>query len=508
MNNFSEIVVKGVNLEFKANHKKIIQSVNLEIKRGEVYVITGPSGSGKTTLAKIIGGEIKPTFGQLTIQDDLKTAMVSQQDGFIRASGLRTTYYGQRYEDPNQEGIPTVGDYLRKTVDNFHKNQLNELPYQHGIESLLQRKILSLSNGERKRVQLAVALLKSPDLLILDQPFVGLDVQAREKLEPFFRNLKNNGITLIIVSDPEHIPDFAGVVIELNEGTITKKVSVEDYAVSEQEKVESNGVKNEFFNELVKRNDDYEVIVRMKNVNVSLGGKQILSCINWEVKPREKWVLKGHNGAGKTTLLSLISADNPQGYTSDLVLFDRKRGSGESIWDIKKKLGFVSPELHLYFLRNKSIYNPAASMQMSYNSLSCFDVILSGLKDEIGFNSSNSERSLRIAKQWLLLLKMEHLKNSPFLYSSLGEQRIILLARALIKLPELLILDEPCQGLDPAQTRRFLKLLDFINENANTTMIYVTHRAEEIPSFTTHFLELENGWIKSGGKYNLKPVSK
>ncbi|MBN2636660.1 MAG: ATP-binding cassette domain-containing protein [Prolixibacteraceae bacterium] len=507
MSNFSEIVVKGVNLEFKANHKKIIQSVNLEIKRGEAYVITGPSGSGKTTLAKIIGGELKPTFGQLTICEDLKTAMVSQQDGFIRASGLRTTYYGQRYEDPNHEGIPTVSDYLRKAVAIFHENLFNDLQYQPGIEDLLQRKLLSLSNGERKRVQLAVALLGSPDLLILDQPFVGLDVQAREKLAQLFRKLKSNGITFIIVSDPEHIPDFADIVVELNEGTITKKVSVEEYADSEEAKVESD-VDDVFFNELVKKNDNYQFIVRMKNVNVSLGGKQILSGINWEVKPGEKWVLKGHNGAGKTTLLSLITADNPQGYTSDLVLFDRKRGSGESIWDIKKKLGFVSPELHLYFLRNKSIYNPAASAQISYNSLSCFDVILSGLKDEIGFNSSKSERSLRLAKQWLQLLKMEHLKNSPFLYSSLGEQRIILLARALIKLPELLILDEPCQGLDPAQTRRFIKLLDFINERGNTTMIYVTHRAEEIPMCITHCLELENGWIKSSGKYNDAVVSK
>ena len=237
----------------------------------------------------------------------------------------------------------------------------------------------------------------------------------------------------------------------------------------------------------------------MKNVNVSFGGKKVLNGINWEVKTGGQWVLKGPNGAGKTTLLSLITADNPQGYTNDLVLFDRKRGSGESIWDIKKKIGFVSPELHLYFLRQKSIYHPAAGIPTSYNSMTCLDVVLSGLNDEIGFNTSYSERSLRLAKLWLRLLKLEHLEKSPFLYTSLGEQRIFLLARALIKLPDLLILDEPCQGLDPSQTRRFLKLLDHICENGNTTMIYVTHRAEEIPLCVSHILELENGCVMQEG---------
>lgn len=503
MCNLFEIVVKAENVDLIVNHKKILQSVNIEIRKEEMYVITGPSGSGKTTLAKIIGGKIKPTNGQITITEGLQTIFVSQQDEFARVSGLRTSYYGQRYENPNQEGIPTVADFLQKAVDKFHVSRLDELLNQLGIESLWQRRLLSLSNGERKRVQLVVALSKSPDLLILDQPFVGLDIQTREKLGSVLQKLKSSGITIIIISDTEHIPDFADVVIELNQGKITQKISFKDYSFSEEKSVETNAVNDLFFSGLVKQKDSYEFIVRMKDVNVSFGGKQILNNINWEVKSGENWVLKGPNGAGKTTLLSLITADNPQGYTNDLVLFDRKRGSGESIWDIKKKIGFVSPELHLYFLRQKSIYHPAAETQMSYNSLTCFDAILSGLNDEIGFNTSLLEGSIRLARQWLQLLQMEHLVKSPFLYSSLGEQRIILLARALIKSPDLLILDEPCQGLDPSQTKRFLKLLDFICDKGNTTMIYVTHRVEEIPSGVTQCLELEKGKAVKCEKYCL-----
>ncbi len=502
MCNHLEIVVEASNLEFRLKQRILLQSINLKIRKGEVLIITGPSGSGKTTLAKIIAQELIPTSGELFFYEDLRIEMVSQQDQFILATGLRTTYYGQRYENPNEEGIPTVADYFRNSVPGFQENQLDGISNELEIETLLQRKLLSLSNGERRRIQLAVALLQSPDLLILDQPFVGLDMHSREKLGRLIENLKNRGAAFVIVSDPEHIPDFADTILELNAGTVTRFVTRKEYSVLEFRNPEkSDSLNNEIFRELIRQKEDYQFVVRMRKVNISLGGKRVLNDINWEVKTGEQWVLQGHNGAGKTTLLSLITADNPQGYANDLVLFDRKRGSGESIWDIKKKIGFVSPELHLYFLRKKSIYHPAPGTQMNYNSLTCLDVVLSGFKDEIGFNTSNSERSLRLAKQWLRVLNMEQLEKSPFLHSSLGEQRIILLARALIKLPDLLILDEPCQGLDLSQTQQFIKLLDHICENGKTTLIYVTHRSEEIPSCVSHFLELENGHIKNIGKH-------
>ncbi len=497
MSGNSEIlVIEALDLEFKWNHRVLLQSISLKIKKGEVFIITGPSGSGKTTLAKIIAGELIPTSGELFFYEDLKVEMVSQQDQLVLGTGLRTTYYGQRYENPNEEGIPTVADYFRNTVHGFQENQWDGISNELEIETLLQRKLLSLSNGERRRIQLAVALLKKPNLLILDQPFVGLDVHSREKLGQLIVNLKNKGKTFVIVSDPAPISDFADTILELNEGTVIRIVSGKDYSALEPTGTgKYDFLSNEVFKELFLQKKEYEFIVRMKNVNVSFRGVKVLENINWVVNKGEQWVLKGPNGAGKTTLLSLVTADNPQGYTNDLVLFDRKRGSGESIWDIKKKIGFVSPELHLYFLRKKSIYNPASGMEMNYNSLTCLDVVLSGLNDEIGFNTSYSERSLRLAKLWLGILNMEHLEKSPFLHSSLGEQRIILLARALIKLPDLLILDEPCQGLDPLQTERFITLLDFICENSKTTMIYVTHRVEEIPLCVSHILELENGCV-------------
>src|SRR5688572_13384763 len=106
----------------------------------------------------------------------------------------------------------------------------------------------------------------------------------------------------------------------------------------------------------------------MKKVSVQYGDKIILDEVNWKVMKGERWLLSGPNGAGKSTLLSLITADNPKAYANSIFLFGKKRGSGESIWDIKKKIGFISPELHLFFDQGTS----------------CFDVIASGLFDTIG----------------------------------------------------------------------------------------------------------------------------
>lgn len=243
----------------------------------------------------------------------------------------------------------------------------------------------------------------------------------------------------------------------------------------------------------------------MRNVNVTIEGKKILNDINWTVKSGEKWVLSGDNGAGKTTLLSLISADNPQAYINNIVLFDNKRGSGESIWDIKKKIGFVSPELHSYFLRGQGINNSIPGLKNKkgiYSKLSCIDVITSGINDEVGFSSSDSKNQVEMAEKWMNLLSLSHLSESAYVNASLGQQRSLLLARALIRLPPLLVLDEPCQGLDQKQTSLFTSLLFQINQLINFTLVYVTHNKNEIPEWINRMIILDKGEIKYIGDKN------
>lgn len=492
-----KVIVEGNNLGFKTNHKTILFSVDFRMKSGEAVFITGPSGSGKTTFAKLLSGDLKPTHGELTIDEKTKVVFVSQQDRFIASAGLRTTYYGQRYESSNEEGIPTITEFFKQRIPDLQEEDFTTITEELEIAYLTARRLLSLSNGERKRVQLAVALFQKPDLLVLDQPFVGLDVHSRETLYRILESQKKKGLSLLVVSDPGFIASFADFVVEMNDGyakTVADAKAYEHFYNEVQTK--SNQFNAELLKGLSAEKKIYSQVVSMKNVQVAYGGEKVLDGIDWEVNNGERWVLSGHNGAGKTTLLSLITADNPQGYSNNLVLFDRRRGSGETVWEIKEKIGFVSPELHLYFLRHRGIYKPASGSELSYNSLSCVEVVLSGFKDEVGFNTTNSKIQHTKAKQWLEILGMEDMEKASFLHASLGEQRTILLARALVKSPDLLILDEPCQGLDPGHTKRFTRLLDHICLHDQTTLIYVTHRKEEIPECVTHALELENGRIK------------
>ena len=217
----------------------------------------------------------------------------------------------------------------------------------------------------------------------------------------------------------------------------------------------------------------------MNEVFVKYGDKVILNKVNWQIIPGERWALLGANGAGKSTLLSLINGDNPQAYANDIVLFDKKRGTGESIWDIKSKIGFMSPELHQYFPTDNS----------------CLQVIESGCYDTLGLFRPSQKTKADTALRWMKALEIEKyarvlLKNTPA-----SAQRLCLLARALIKNPDLLIFDEPCQGLDAHQQQHFKNLVDTICRLSNVTLIYVTHYQNEIPESVSRVLRLDKGSV-------------
>ena len=220
-------------------------------------------------------------------------------------------------------------------------------------------------------------------------------------------------------------------------------------------------------------------IVKMTGVTVKYGDKVILDQVSWDVQQGSHWALLGHNGAGKSTLLSLINGDNPQAYANDIILFDRKRGTGESIWDIKNKIGFVSPELHQYFPTDNN----------------CLQVIESGFYDMLGLFRPSQPQKAAIALRWMKLLELDAYARKPLKSISASAQRLCLLARALVKNPPLLIFDEPCQGLDAHQQLHFKHIVDAICHLGKTRLIYVTHYHHEIPDSVNHVLTLDKGHV-------------
>ncbi len=222
-------------------------------------------------------------------------------------------------------------------------------------------------------------------------------------------------------------------------------------------------------------------LIQLENISVRRDERDILRNIDFALQAKEIVTLIGPNGAGKSTLLSLITADNPQAYAYDIWLFERKRGSGESIWDIKKNIGYVSPELHLYFEKGISV----------------LDAVASGFFDTIGLFRRPTPEQLEKINAWLKILGISEYATRMMYQLSLGQQRLAMLARALVKTPPLLILDEPTQGLDVNQTNNFKSVIEAICLVTDVTLIYVSHYQEDLPSVIRFKLNLKQGSVQS-----------
>jgi molybdate transport system ATP-binding protein len=419
--------------------KEILKKLNLRIKKNEEWAIVGASGSGKTTLANTLAGKHYFT-GNIQFNNNNNKpniVVVEQQHRFKNLSNVSDFYYQQRYNASDADNTITVEKVLQQLYPQQKTTvcgiDISTLPAMLHIAHLMNEPLIQLSNGENKRLQIAKAILQEPELLILDNPFVGLDTEGRKILTTIIDTLKKSGVQILLITSPFEVPESITHIAVLKNGTIAFTAPKKDFNPHAVQQNKTFGINHNVLHTF-KKNDEYhfEYAIQMKNVIVKYNGRIILHNINWEVKKGECWNISGPNGAGKSTLLSLINGDNPQAYSNQVYLFDKRRGSGESIWDIKKKIGYLSPEMHIYF---------------DY-ALTVFQTIASGLFDSIGlFRKLNDEQTKQV-NEWIKLLNLEQFQDKLLSRLSAGQQRLALLARALVKNPPVLILDEPCQGLD------------------------------------------------------------
>jgi molybdate transport system ATP-binding protein len=478
----ADILLQLEQVSVKLGAQKVLDNIDLTIYEGQHWAITGQSGSGKTVLAHTLtgkhffSGHIQASFGTPETYHH-SIVIVEQQHRFKDLTNRSDFYYQQRFNSFDAEQTATVAQELSQYITPANKEQAAQWVSLLQVTSLMEEPLIQLSNGENKRLQLIIALLQQPKLLVLDNPFVGLDVKGREVLHDILQKISTTGITLLLITTPDQLSPCITHVATLQNGGLTNAVPIAQYKAPAPEKI-SLPITEEALQTLIGEPDaDFSTAIKMVDVTIQYEGKHILDHINWEVKRGERWSVSGPNGAGKSTLLSIITGDNPQAYANEIYLFDRRRGSGESIWDIKKKTGYVSPEMHLYF----------------DFTATCFQAIASGLFDTIGLFRVLTAEQEELVYQWIKLMQLDKKAHHGLSRLSAGEQRLTLLARALIKSPALLILDEPCQGLDAAHTELFRNLVDTICAKAPTTLVYVSHYRAEIPACVDKFLQLEKG---------------
>lgn len=469
------------NVGVTLNGKKVLNDLFLTIGDNECWAITGPSGSGKTVLAHTIAGRhfVSGHIEWHTLQKPA-VLVVEQQHRFKNLSNVADFYYQQRFNSSDADDAVTVKDAL--SLDQYPAVLSSgistaDLPSIVHIETVLNEPLIQLSNGENKRLQIAKAILQEPDMMILDNPFTGLDVNGREMLNGIISRLLASGMKLMIITPATEIPVAATHVAILENGAVQTTLPAPEFDPS-MVATHSFRLNTEALRSLKKENGaDFAYAVKMVDVNVVYGNRHILKNINWEVKKGEHWAISGPNGAGKSTLLSLLTGDNAQAYANRVYLFDKRRGSGESIWDIKKRIGYVSPEMHVFF---------------DYTA-TCFETVASGLFDSIGLFRKLKDEQADLVNRWLQLFRLDTSAGRRLSSLSMGEQRLVLLARALVKNPPLLILDEPCQGLDNEHVEQFRQLVDDICAQFDTTLLYVSHYKAEIPQSVNRFMQLENG---------------
>ena len=465
----------------------LLDNITIDFSDKNCWAITGANGSGKSLLAMIMAGILKPSSGALVSDEKTGYASFELQQKIMAEEKKKDN---SRFMHGSVDPGTLVKYFISEDCEDFDNNLFTKYKLMFDLEKIMERGLGFLSTGEFRKVLLCKALSSAPDALIIDDPFDGLDLLARENLGKLIIELIKSGERIFIVTSRQNeIPDEIENVLYLDEGKIAYAgyIHSDSYLKLLHEEINSTSFSNNIADSVAKVRPELvskyalggrvkgEHIISMKNVSVAYNGVKIISNINWDVKKGDRWIITGPNGSGKSTLMSLINGDNPKAYSNNISLFGKKRGSGESVWDIKKRIGFVSGELQMNFKIRTNV----------------LDTALSGFFDSIGLYDNVSGFQMQEALKWLKAAGLEGKKNTMFEELSYGEKRLALIIRAFIKKPELLILDEPCQGLDEKNTISVIDLINIISGNNDITIILITHNTSLLPNgFDKHLLFL------------------
>ncbi len=453
---------------------------SLTIEPLQHTVVLGPNGSGKSALAAFIAGHGALLEGQRVVTSNIAWVSVEQQQALIEAEKQKDCA-----DILDIIAIPTTVEEIlleRLDTDDIDQTLLARVLCVFALTTMLQRPFRALSTGESKKLLLAKAILSQPELLILDEPWDGLDKQACVDFNVLLQEICVETTLVIVLNRLREVPVFCQQLVLMQSGSMQWQTQVTDDLTEQlmhisqlQHMQQQNLVLPAKDGDSLAPHplDTSAPLVKLTNVKVNYADNIVFDNLNWTIQAQQHWQVTGPNGSGKTCLLNLITGDHPQCYVNDIYVFGYQRGSGESIWQIKQYIGYLSNAFHLDYRVNCSLLH----------------VVLSGFYDSVGLYQQATNNQMALAQQWLALMDLDKQSSTPFQELSFGDQRVALIARAMVKHPALLILDEPCNGLDDINRLKVLALIDLLAREGNTSLLYVNHHQEDmIPSIKDHLL--------------------
>ncbi|MGA7744025.1 MAG: ATP-binding cassette domain-containing protein [Polyangia bacterium] len=491
------------NATFRGPDGPVFAHSDLCLCPGERWAIIGPTDSGKGLLLAALAGKLSLVEGRLRhpfwegdprFADSIFGVLPPGSIAMASMNQHRQLLQAREFHQLRWHGSFTTGTAsVREHLERSQVEQRNPFAVMDGqgaqrferawqrevdrfeLTPLLDRPLVALSSGELHRLLLARALMLDPRLLLVDEPFASLDAHSRGALLQILDALHSDGTGVVLAAArADDLPAGISHIIEVQERRMVYAGPRREQPVAEPRKATVRARAT---------STDGPPLVEFRDVTVRQGAGTLLDRVTFTINPGEHWALVGPNGSGKSTLLSLILADNPQAFANHVRVGGRQLGPGCGIWDIKALLGWVSPELEAH-------YPPDASS---------LDAVLSGFASSLGVYGEPSHDQNAAAFEWLDRLGLDRVRDRPFATLAACHRRLVLLARAAVHRPSLLILDEPCQGLDQPGRERLLAAIEATALALRAGMIFVTHDPGEIPSTVTNLLVLESGHLRYAG---------